>query len=71
MINNAGVFIAKPFTQYTVDDYANGSESRNEIARLPPVPGLYGDSSVHCRLTAETSAQRHISARCLCPWIRR
>ena len=23
MINNAGVFIAKPFTQYTVDDYAN------------------------------------------------
>jgi hypothetical protein len=24
-----------------------------------------------CRLTAETSAQRHISARCLCPWIRR
>ena len=23
MINNAGVFIAKPFTQYTVDDNAN------------------------------------------------
>jgi NAD(P)-dependent dehydrogenase (short-subunit alcohol dehydrogenase family) len=23
LINNAGVFIAKPFTQYTVDDYAN------------------------------------------------
>ena len=23
MVNNAGVFIAKPFTQYTVDDYAN------------------------------------------------
>ncbi|MGO4775450.1 SDR family NAD(P)-dependent oxidoreductase, partial [Lysobacter sp. 2RAB21] len=23
LINNAGVFIAKPFTQYTADDYAN------------------------------------------------